>query len=197
MSIDRNLFTARRKPSLGHAIAVGALALAGMAVPLALWASGHVVNVSASLDQRLIQTVPIAAAQRGNYISFCRPLPLGNIPPGNCPDGTAPLVKRVIAIAGDTVLYTPTEIRVDAPSGWFDIHPMRHIHAGRDDVKVRYPHPTYGRPALVLEGQVIVQGDHPASVDSRYFGAVSDPARDWTRTHIPALENWILEEPAQ
>ena len=196
--INRNLFT-RRRPSTRHAIAVGALALAGITAPLALLASGHVINVTDSLSDRVIKTVPIAEAQRGDYVSFCRPLPLGNIPRGSCPDGSAPLVKRVIAVAGDTVLYTPTEIRVDPPSGWYEtFNDMRHVHAGTDiPLDQRYPHPTYGVPTLVLEGQVVVRGDHPHSVDSRYFGAISDPARPWPKTHIPALDWTVIEEPAR
>jgi len=158
--------------SIRHTIAVGLLAATAVATPLLLQAAGVVVNITPSLDQRIIQTTPIEQATRGDYVSFCRPLPLGNIPVGNCPDGTAPLVKRVIAIPGDTVLYTPTEIRVDAPSGWYKIHPMRHVHAGLRNVAERFPHPTYGVPMEVAPGTVVVQGDHPHSVDSRYFGAV-------------------------
>jgi len=196
MSINRNLFT-RRKPSLRHAAAVAAMALAGLSVPLALFASGHVINVTPSLDQRLIKTTPIGEATRGDYVSFCRPLPLGNIPAGNCPDGTAPLVKRVIGIPGDTVMYSPTEIRIDGPGGWHQIHQMRHVHAGRE-VEQRYPHPTYGASALIMEGQLVVQGDHPMSVDSRYFGAISsDLGSPWPTTHIPILDWTAVREPSK
>lgn len=195
--INRNLFT-RRRPSTRHAIAVGALALAGITAPLALLASGHVINVTDSLDQRVIKTVPISEAQRGDYVSFCRPLPLGNIPRGSCPDGTAPLVKRVIAVAGDTVTWTPTEVRVEAPSGWYQIHEMRHVHAGSDmPMDQRYPHPGYGGRSVLDEGQVVVQGDHSHSVDSRYFGPISDPARALPAMHIPALDWTVIEEPAR
>lgn len=188
--INRNLFT--RRPSTRHAIAVGALALAGITAPLALMASGRVINVTDSLSDRVIKTVPIAEAKRGDYVSFCRPLPVGNVPRGNCPDGSAPLVKRVIAVAGDTVFYTPTEIKVEYPGGWFVIHEMRHVHAGKS-VKNRLPNPSYGADILVQEGQVVVQGDHPLSLDSRYFGAISDPSRDIPPTYIPTpaeMEAW-------
>lgn len=158
--------------SIRHTIAVGLLTAAAVATPLLLQAAGVVVNITPSIDQRLIQITPINEATRGDYVSFCRPLPIGNIPPGDCPDGTVPLVKRVIAIPGDTVMYTPTEIRVDGPSGWHQIHPMRHVHAGRSNVAERFPHPGYGVSMQVQPGTVVVQGDHPKSVDSRYFGAI-------------------------
>lgn len=187
--INRNLFLPRpRRVSARHALVVGLLATATISAPLALLASDRVVNVTTSLADRVIKVVPIEQAQRGDYVSFCRPLPLGNIPKGNCPDGTAPLVKRVIGIAGDTVTWTPTEVRVEAPSGWYQIHEMRHVHAGTDvPLDQRYPHPGYGGRAVLDEGQVIVQGDHPMSVDSRYFGAINTPSRPWPVMHIPAM----------
>lgn len=189
--INRNLFLPRRIPrvSARHALAVGLLATATISAPLALFASDRVLNVTPSLADRVIKVVPIEQAQRGDYVSFCRPLPLGNIPRGNCPDGTAPLVKRVIGIAGDTVTWTPTEVRVESPSGWYQIHEMRHVHAGTDvPLDQRYPHPGYGGRAVLDEGQVIVQGDHPLSVDSRYFGAINAPSRPWPpATHIPVV----------
>jgi len=187
--INRNIFLPRRaRLSVRHAIAVGLLASVSIAAPLALLASDRVLNTTPSLDQRLIKVVPIMQAQRGDYISFCRPLPLGNIPKGNCPDGSVPLVKRVIGIAGDTVTWTPTEVRVEAPSGWYQIHQMRHIHAGTMiPLDRRYPHPGYGGRAVLDTGQVIVRGDHPLSVDSRYFGPISDESRWPTmRIEVPA-----------
>ena len=67
--INRNLFT-RRRPNARHAIAVGALALAGITAPLALLASGHVINVTDSLSDRVIKTVPISQAQRGDFATL-------------------------------------------------------------------------------------------------------------------------------
>lgn len=162
--------------SVRYAITVGVILSAPVVLAVLLLASGKVLNISPSIDQTVVPTVTIEQAKRGDYVSFCRPLPLGNIPEGNCPDSTVPLVKRVIAIAGDTVLWTPTEVRVDKPDGRYQIHGMRHVHAGRDNVAGRFPHPTYGVPVAVGKGQVVVRGDHPLSVDSRYFGAIGNAA---------------------
>jgi len=165
-----------RNFSIRRAITVGVIFSIPVVLAVLLLASGKVLNISPSIDQTVVPTVPIEQAKRGDYVSFCRPLPLGNISEGSCPDGTVPLVKRVIAIAGDTVLWTPTEVRVDKPDGRYQIHGMRHVHAGQDTVAERFPHPTYGVPAVVMPGSVVVRGDHPLSVDSRYFGSISNTA---------------------
>jgi len=162
--------------SVRYAITVGVILSAPVVLAVILSASGKVLNITSSIDQTVLPAVPIEQAQRGDYVSFCRPLPLGNIPKGDCADGTVPLVKRVIAIEGDTVLWTPTEVRVDKPDGRYQIHGMRHVHAGQDTVAERFPHPTYGVQAVVMPGSVVVRGDHPLSVDSRYFGAVGNTA---------------------
>lgn len=169
MTINRFLFTKPRY-SARHAVAVAVLAACGLAVPLALRAAGYAVSVTSSLDEHFVKITPIAKAGVGDYVSFCRPLPLGAIPPGPCPDGSMPLVKRVIAAEGDRVLFTPLEIRVDRANGVRVIYKAAHVHRGAPDSP--FPHPTYGGLIHLNRGDVVVLGDHPHSFDSRYFGVI-------------------------
>lgn len=86
------------------------------------------------------------------------------LPPGHCPGGTAPVLKPVVAMAGD------------------------HIHAGIDGLAVNghvLPNtrplatdprgrelPRSARDYTVPAGMVVLIVSNPTSFDSRYFGAV-------------------------
>lgn len=136
----------------------------------AAWAQGWRVNLTPSLPGLLYRVVPVAEAQPGDYVEFCRPLPIGHVPDGPCPDGTARLLKRVIAVAGDRVLFTPDDIAVYR--GGQEPIVYRAPWQVRDSKGKPLPHPTWGAEILVTPGHVVVIGDHLMSLDSRYFGLV-------------------------
>jgi type IV secretory pathway protease TraF len=139
----------------------------------AMSASGLRINVSPSIDEIFIRVAPIERAQRGDYVSFCRPLPIGKVGPGPCADGTLPLVKRVIAVSGDKAMFDPRGVRIDFKEGGSRFYALRYQAEAYIN---RFPHPTWGGEIYVPAGSVLVAGDHERSLDSRYFGLVS---KDW------------------
>lgn len=150
-----------------HTLTVALLTAATVAVPFVLRAADIHVAVTPSINERFVKVKPVSEAGRGDYVAFCRPLHIGNIPRGGkCPDGTIPLVKRVIAAKGDIVMFTPTEIRVIPGDGG----EPKFYSAPHHDPKL--PHPGWGQNIFVDVDQVVVIGDHVHSVDSRYFGLV-------------------------
>lgn len=91
----------------------------------------------------------------------------GYRPHGLCPDGAAPLLKPVIAHAGDTVGLAAEGIRVNGKL-LPNTEPRRVDTSGR-------PLPAWSPGVyLVAPGTVWVASTyHPNSFDSRYFGPIS------------------------
>jgi len=84
-----------------------------------------------------------------------------------CPDGYQPLLKRIVAKAGDLVIFDEKrgvevngEVLKDSkPSGKDSAgRPLTHFPSGM---------------ASLQPGEYWVMGDHPMSFDSRYFGPVN------------------------
>ena len=170
--LDRPCFSAKR------AAIVAALALIPAATVAVFAATGLRINVSESLEDRFVKVTPIELAKRGDYVSFCRPLPVGRVLPGPCADGTMPLVKRVVAAAGDRVLFTPTELRVEVGGALGparDVVVYRARYYKRDSLSNEMPHPTWGGYIYLFDHSVVVLGDHERSLDSRYFGVINPP----------------------
>lgn len=109
---------------------------------------------------------------RGRVVLFCPPPTAvfraakarGYIPWGPCPGGLAPMLKPVVAIPGDRV-RVGDQVWVNG----------RAIAGSR-----RLAHDGKGRPLPTPPGGVVPPGavwvlsaHHPASFDSRYFGALS------------------------
>ena len=132
----------------------------------ALLASGWRINVSASLPHWIYKTVPIEQARAGDYVSFCRPVPIGNIPRGMCPDGSMPLLKRVIAANGEDVRFGRKMIEVG------ERQIFRAITFERDSRGSPLPRPALDVWIRLVPGQVVVWADHNGSIDSRYFGPI-------------------------
>ncbi len=85
----------------------------------AAWSWGLHVNVSPSTPRGLYRTVSTPAA-RGAFVAVCPPLKLGRFAQergylgvGDCPGGVQAAIKRVVAVAGDTVDVGPTGVRVN------------------------------------------------------------------------------------
>lgn len=173
--ISRRLFGRQARSRLAAPLAAAAVLAAFTAAAAAAGAVGWRVNTTQSLDGVFYKVAPIAQAKVGDYVEFCRPLPVGNVPKGPCPDGSAKLLKRVIAVAGDQVVFMPHEIAVYRKGSAV---PM--IYRARwypkDSRGNDLPHPSWGGEIHLYEGDVVVIGDHERSLDSRYWGIVS---KDW------------------
>jgi len=156
-------------------IAYGAWALAGFVGVAAVvaTAAGFRVNTTASAPSGVWRIAPLGSAQieRGELVSICPP-PLGIVAamrergylhPGDCADThTTPLLKPVVAVAGDTVTVTPgAALMVNGKS-----LPASAAEAGMP----AWTPGTY----RVQPGELWVLSSYSGgSFDSRYFGPVA------------------------
>lgn len=105
----------------------------------------------------------------GDYVQFCPPFVVSAIPdakPGEAScHGKVPLLKRVVAVEGDTVSVDDAGVAINGrrlanstPRAW-----------ASDGA----PLPSARGEYLLRRGEVWVAGEHPDSFDSRYYGPVS------------------------
>lgn len=150
---------------LSFALGVGAIGAV-------TYAGGYRLNLSASAPQGLWQTLPEAVPIRGALVAACPPPgPLvramhaaGHIPPGDCPSGTAPLIKTVVAVAGDQVTIAPAQaMRVNG------IEIRNSAALQRADLPAQPPGTHQVNPGQVWIVSVYAAG----SFDSRYFGPIA------------------------
>jgi len=156
-------------------------AIVGVAVVIAglagANAAGLRVNATPSMPLGLWRMVPDhAALRRGDVAVVCLPdtalvragTERGYIPPGNCPGGFEPLVKPIVATAGDIVAVSAAGVAVNGQ----EVHgtaQLTHDSAGRP----LRPVPAGAYP--VARGEVwLLSGHDPRSFDSRYFGPVPE-----------------------
>ncbi len=135
--------------------------------------AGLRLNLTGSLPVGLYLATGAPPA-RGALVLVCLPRAVaafararGYVPRGGpCPGGLAPIGKRVVAVAGDTVDMTTNGLLVNGV-------PIPSSTALVKDRKGRpLPHVPMGR-YVVRPGTVwIVSSYSPFSFDSRYFGAV-------------------------
>lgn len=146
---------------------IGASAILATTVLIGALASGlgWRVNMTDSLPGTVYRVTAIEQAQRGDFVSFCRPVSVGNIPAGPCADGSAPLLKRVVAQPGDWVRFMPDRIEVNGTA-----YPVRVF--ANDSLGQALPRPVLHVQQRVPDGQVVVMGEHEFSLDSRYFGLI-------------------------
>lgn len=146
-------------------------AAVGITAAVATWA-GFRLNTTASAPVGLWRIAPVNAAQitRGSLVSICPP-PLGvvvamrergNLHPGDCPlTATTPLLKAVLAVAGDIVTVQSGAVAVNGK-------PIP--DSGQIPGMPAWPRGTYH----VQPGEIwVFSGYSAASFDSRYFGPVS------------------------
>ena len=155
--------------TLGRAVGLSALAIA-----ILFWGAsilGIRVNASPSLPVGLYQ---VTSGPDATLVEFCPVEPFASIAnargyrqAGNCPDGGSPLMKPVVARAGDSVRLSETGVAVNGMAIQ-NSAPLLKDTAGRP---LRpWPVGTY----VVQPGTIWVVSDyHPRSFDSRYFGPVS------------------------
>lgn len=146
--------------------ALGLLAFAG-----AGWFGGLRINLTPSESLGLWR---IAWMDRpvgnGDLVFICPPptalfqdaLERGYLRSGLCPGGFAPLIKTVVAGAGQRV-----EIRADVI---IDGHPLAHSTVRKSDGAGRAVEPFSG--GMVPPGFIFLHSSFASSYDSRYFGPV-------------------------
>lgn len=147
----------------------GALVLAG-----GLHAAGFVVNRSNSLPPGVWRVEP-RAPQRGDVTLVCPPdepairaaRDARYLDRGFCPGGVAPLLKPVVAVAGDRIEVRPEGVSVNGQA----LPNTRMLAA--DGAGRRLPDGQVGAH-IVRAGEVwLISNYSSLSFDSRYFGPVA------------------------
>jgi conjugative transfer signal peptidase TraF len=150
-----------------------AAALAAAAL-LGAWAAGLHWNGTASMPEGLwLVSRPDGAVRRGEIVTLCPSgtmatigLARGYLEPGDCPDGSGLILKRIVAVPGDEVTVTEEGIAVNGTL-IRQSRPLLRDEAGRPMNPVA--------PGVYHVGpeQVWVISTHdPRSFDSRYVGPV-------------------------
>jgi conjugative transfer signal peptidase TraF len=132
------------------------------------------INTSPSLPMGLYITTPDADA---NLVEFCPVEPFATLSivrgyrdPGACRDGAAPLLKPVIASAGDVVEVSARGISVNGAL-------LPNTAPLTRDTKGRHLEAWPSGRYVVDPGTIwVVSSYHPRSFDSRYFGPLSTAA---------------------
>lgn len=150
-------------------IGTGVVLLGAMAAAFA-W-GGYRVNFTPSYPLGLwqIETLdrPVAI---GDRVFICPPsgpaVDLARerfyLPRGPCPAGTAPLIKTVVALAGQSIRVDGQVIIDDVPLAASTVHAL--------DAEGRPMKPWMG--GVVPVGEVFLHSDFVGSYDSRYFGPI-------------------------
>ena len=162
-----------------------AVALAVMAHAFAGWA-GILINTTPSMPLGLYVTssdpgAPVAAiCPPEPYASFARSR--GYRMAGSCTDGATPLMKPIVAAAGDVVELSPEGMSVNGTTVP-NTQPLTCDSTGRPLTPW-----TFGR-FTVSPGTVwVASSHHPRSYDSRYFGPIPSSC---IRSHVrPLLTVW-------
>jgi len=125
---------------------------------------GIVLNVTDSMPGLVYR---LGHGEKSSIAAFCSPIPHPSIARGPCADGSMPLVKRVVGVAGDRVTATDVGIEING-------QPVPNSRPLDLDTKGgALPHL---RGSFTLkQGEIWVAGEHPNSFDSRYFGPVKIP----------------------
>jgi conjugative transfer signal peptidase TraF len=158
-----------RRIAIGTALTGGGVLLFG----LACLAAGACINTTGSIPVGLYWTRDRPVA-RGAYVQFCPPQrPMfdearqrGYLAAGFCPGNYGYLMKRVLAVPGDTVALNDDGVRVNGRLLPFSA-PVAHDRAGRPLQPYRTGRFTLGRSAVLLMSDV-----SPTSFDGRYFGPI-------------------------
>lgn len=134
--------------------------------------AGYRINLTSSLPPGLWRQAPADSAP---YVELCLPegpfaqlvKDRGYVPAGTCPAGLVPLLKPVVARAGDTVTVTEGGIAVNGL-------PRLLQPPASTDSQGRPLQPVAPGVYRVEPGSLwVLSTYHPRSLDSRYFGPVS------------------------
>lgn len=133
---------------------------------------GIYINTTPSLPVGLYRVVD-EPVTKGTYVAFCPPqrdvfdwaAARGYIHPGNCPGGYGQLLKRVHAVAGDTVLIDRSGITVNG-----ELLPNS-APINTDTYGAALPQ--YRLDAVLGESEfLLLSVFNPHSFDARYFGVI-------------------------
>jgi len=157
---------ARRAALVAAVVTVAAFQLSG--------SLGLRINTSPSLPMGLYITTADASA---NLVEFCPVEPFATLSrvrgyraPGACGDGAGPLLKPIVAKAGDVVEVSALGISVNG----ILLHNTAPLSA---DTKGRHLDAWPSGHYVVFPGTIWVASSyHPGRFDSRYFGPVATAA---------------------
>ena len=116
----------------------------------------------------------VSTAADANLVEFCPPEPYSRLSvvrqyrnPGTCPDGDNPLLKPIVAIAGDVVVLSKSGLQVNGKL-------LGNTAPRSQDSKARLlPHYPFGIYRVSSGTIWVASSYHPLSFDSRYFGPIS------------------------
>jgi conjugative transfer signal peptidase TraF len=139
---------------------------------LAAHALDFQINWTVSMPIGLYRKIP-ARLERGALVLICLPEEIARVgrqrrylPLGDCPEGVSPIVKEIVAIAGDEIALQENSLAVNGVV--VDRAGLR----TSDSLGRPLDHAPLGH-RLVEDGEVWVLGsERSRSWDSRYFGAV-------------------------
>ena len=159
----------KRKYAL--ALLPGALFISALAVGAAF---GYRINVTQSLPLGIWQKT--SDSKGAAYVEFCLPesefaalvREREYTPHGTCPGGLAPLLKPVVAQAGDVVVITDKGLAVNGKP--LLTEPIREHDSKGRPLPAMKPG-SYPVPERALW---VISTYHPRSLDSRYYGAISE-----------------------
>lgn len=135
------------------------------------WAAGFRLNVTPSYPLGLWRIVPLHRdVTVGDLVFICPPQSpdfemartRGYLRSGLCPGWLSPLIKTVVAVAGQRV-----EVAMDVT---IDGIPLDHSDVHRTDAE-GWALPTFAG-GVVPSGQIFLHSDFAGSYDSRYFGPI-------------------------
>jgi len=161
------------KPLKILAIGVLILSIGLFVLSIVLRFGGFYINTTPSLPVGLYRIVD-EPVLKGAYVAFCPPqsdvfewaVARGYINAGNCPGGTGQLLKRVHAVAGDTVLIDETGITVNGQ--WL----LNSTPLSTDTFGTVLPQHHFN--AALGESEYLLLSDlNPHSFDARYFGVIN------------------------
>jgi conjugative transfer signal peptidase TraF len=164
--LSDRLRNARRAALVATGVTVAVFQLCG--------SLGLRINTSPSLPMGLYITTADASA---NLVEFCPVEPFATLSrargyraPGSCGDGADPLLKPIVAKAGDSVEVSALGISVNGTL----LHNTAPLSA---DTKGRHLAAWPSGHYVVAPGTIWVASSyHPGSFDSRYFGPVATAA---------------------
>ncbi|WP_454888080.1 conjugative transfer signal peptidase TraF [Sphingomonas oryzagri] len=164
------------------ALSAFVLSIAGVAAA----AAGVRVNVTRSVPLGFYRTTdePI---HKGAYVIFCPPqrelfalaLKRRYIEPGDCPGGSYPMMKRILAAKNDRVQIGPNGIVING------VAVPNSKPRPYDGAKRELPH--FVGSGKIAAGDVIVVGESKVSFDSRYFGPIP---RQQISTVVRPIVTW-------
>jgi conjugative transfer signal peptidase TraF len=162
-----------------------------MVAVLAIHGLGLVLNITPSMPLGLYRATPLHGdVTRGSIVQACPPesiakvgIERGYLPAGSCMTGAAPILKIVVAAAGDRVDVATNGITINGkklPSS------RRAAFDGRHRKISAIPAGTY----VLSPDEVWLWTPYPGSWDSRYFGPISARNLIARAQLVLALQAW-------